>query len=175
VTWLLLLLLFETAVDRKLNLIEADKLPAGSRVVFTARELNDYAREEAPKGVRGIKLELGVGLATASAVVDLNELNKVQGGPSNFILEKLLAGERPLRVTARIQSANGQLRVDIESVEFAGMTLEHAMVDFLIQHFIMPKFPNARVGEWVPLVHRVDRIEIKPAAATVVLSGKSPL
>ena len=72
------LLLFSSRSDyasaqRKLDLIENDRLKPGSKVTLSQRELSAYVDEEVPKvapqGVREPKLELGAGAATGTAIV----------------------------------------------------------------------------------------------------------
>ena len=84
-------------------------------------------------------------------------------------MTKLLSGERPIRVTTRIRSAAGAATVDVESVEISGFTIDGAMLDYLIEHYLVPQFPEAKVGTPFRLDHRIDRLEVKPSAVDVVL------
>jgi hypothetical protein len=85
-------------------------------------------------------------------------------------MSKLLAGEKPVRVTARIQSASGLAQVDVERVEIAGIVIEGKMLDYLIHNFLIPHFPEAKVGEKFELAHHIDHLDVKPDAVGVVLS-----
>ena len=49
------------------------------------------------------------------------------------------------------------------------MAIDGATLDFLIQHFLLPLYPNAIVGRPFTLSHRMDRLEIRPRGVTVVL------
>src|SRR5437899_1748971 len=103
------------SVKRKFDLIESDRLKPGSKITLSARELKAYVDQElpkvAPEGVRESKLELGAGRAVGSALVDFVKLRSGQGSPPGWLMRQLLAGERPVTVTARITSAGGRATV----------------------------------------------------------------
>ncbi len=159
------------AVVHKFSLIEHERLKAGSRVVLTPQELNAYARrqvaEVAPGGVRNPKLDLGAGTATATALVDFGKLRRAEGKPPGRLMSYLLDGERPVTITARIRSAGGTATVDVESVEISGVTLEGRMLDFLIRNYLLPAYPRAKVGQPFALGHRIERLDVQPAAVGV--------
>src|SRR5579863_10705707 len=80
--------------QRKFDLIENDRLRAGSRLTLSQRELNAYVEQELPKvaphGVREPKLQLGAGTATGSAMVDFVKLQSAQGKPPGWLMRQLL-------------------------------------------------------------------------------------
>ncbi len=163
---------YEAAV-RKFSLIEHERLKPGSRVELTADELNAYARQEvsevAPGSIRNTRLELGAGTATASALIDFGKLRRAEGKPPGRILSYLLDGERPVTISARIRSAGGQATVDVQSVEVSGITLEGPMLDFLIRNYLLPAYPDAKVGQPFELGHRIERLDVQPSAVGVVI------
>src|SRR5437870_4003805 len=116
------------SVKRKFDLIESDTLRPGSRVTLTSRELNAYVANEVTEliaqGVRDPKLELGDGSASGSALIDFLKLRQSAGKPPGWVMSKLLAGERPVRVTARIRSGSGRAVVDVERVEISGFAVD---------------------------------------------------
>src|SRR3954463_10364843 len=96
------------SAKRKLDLIESEKLRPGSRVLLTSRELNAWVAGEvadyASQGFRDPKLDLGDDSATGTALIDSRKLRQAAGKPQGWIMTKLLAGERPVQVKARIHS-----------------------------------------------------------------------
>jgi hypothetical protein len=158
----------------KIDQIESDHVPAGSRVTFTVRELNSYIEQEAPmvtEGVRQPRLELwGDGVAHGTALVDFAKLRNSQGEQPGWLLSKLLAGERPVAVTARVHSGGGQATVDVEKVEISGVVIDGATLDFLIHHFLLPLYPEAIIGRPFPLGHRVERVDVQGRGVTVVVA-----
>jgi hypothetical protein len=148
-----------SAAKGKIEQIESDRVPPGSRVAFTDAELNAYVQHEAPSvtdGLRQPRLELrGQGLAYGTAMIDFAKLRASQGHPPSWLMSKLLSGEHPVAVTARIHSSGGQASVEVQRVEISGIVIDGATLDFLIQHFLLPLYPNAVVGRPFPLDHHI--------------------
>ncbi len=158
---------------RKIDLIEKEAYRPGTRVALSPGELNAYAEQEVkaavPDGVRNPKVELGSDRATGSALVDFARLQRAQGKPPGWLMQRLLEGERPVKVTARIRSAAGKATVDVESVEISGMTIDGGMLDYLIKNYLLPMYPDAKIGRPFELGHRIERLEVRPAAVGVLI------
>ena len=54
-------------------------------------------------------------------------------------------------------------------VEIGGLAVTGAPLDFLVQNFFRPFYPNARIDEPFELAGDVDRIEVTPAEARVYI------
>jgi hypothetical protein len=162
------------SIKRKFDLIESEKLRPGSRVTLTLRELNAYVATEvesyAAQGFRNPRLELGDGAASGTALIDFLKLRQAAGkAQPGWLMSKLLAGERPVRVQTRIRSGAGRATVDVESVEISGVVIDGKMLDYLIEHYLMAQFPDAKVGQPFELSHKIDRLDVKPNAVGVIL------
>ena len=161
------------AAQRKMDQIQSDRLPAGTRVSLTARELNAWVREQVrrsyPQAVRQAEITLGSDVASGSALVDFAKLQRAQGEPPGWLASQLLEGERPVRVTVRLRSANGRAQVDVQSVEVSGVTISGPLLEFLIRNYLLPNFPSAKVGEPFDLSHRMERIDVRPAVVNVLI------
>jgi hypothetical protein len=174
--WVFLLLLaaddFES-IQRKMDDIVKDRVKPGQRVYMSSRELNAYeaaqAQAIAPKAIHGAKLQLGEGSGTASAMIDFLELNKARGGTSNWMMDKILEGERSVKVSVHVQSKNGMARVDVDRVEIGGAAIQGSALDFMIQKYVIPQFPDAKADQWFALAHNMDHFEIHPSGVTVVI------
>ncbi len=167
------------SVKRKFDLIERERVPAGSTVVLGKDELNAWVREAvpavAPQGVRAPRLELGTGRASGFAYVDFPKLRQAQGQPLNWFMARLLAGERPVRVDAHIRSAgSGKAQVDVDRVEVSGLAISGAALDYLIRNFLWSYYPEAKVGKPFELAHGIDRLDVRPDAVQVVMKGRKP-
>jgi len=160
-------------VSRKIEIIESGKAKPGAVFVFGAAELNAWARVKArevvPEGLRQPKLELGNGTASGSALVDFVKLQHGAGVETNWLVAKLIQGEKAVRATARIESGKGRATVHLTRVEIGGLAVSGAPLDFLIQTFFMPLYPNAKIDEPFELSDRVERIEVTPAEARVYM------
>jgi len=161
------------SMAHKLALIEHDRLRPGSRVTLTPEELNAYAQQEiagvAPGGVRRTRLELGPGTATATALIDFGKLRRAEGKPPGTLMSYLLDGERPVTIVARIRSSGGTATVDVQQIEISGITIEGRLLDFLIRNYVVPAYPDAKVGEPFALGHRIERLDVEPAAVGILI------
>jgi hypothetical protein len=156
-------------ISRKLDLIQKHQAKPGSVIVFPAADLNAWGRAKAaevvPEGLREPKLELGAGTATAYALVDFLKLRHGAGVETNWLVAKLIQGEKALKVTATIQSSRGRATVHLTRVEIGGLAVSGAPLDFLIQTFFMPLYPDAEIDKPFELADGVERIEVTPSEA----------
>jgi hypothetical protein len=163
-----------TLVGRKLDAIERGRLRPGSRVDFRASGLNAWLREQAaryfPGAVSRLRLDLANSAATVSATVDFVKLRQEATGESpGWIMRNLFSGERSVLVRARVASSAGKARVDVDRVEISGVAIEGRALDFLIQTYVRPTFPDVKLSEWFRLADRVDHLSITPAGASVFI------
>jgi hypothetical protein len=160
-------------VSRKLDIIQSGKAKPGSVYVFTVAELNAWARAKipsvVPQGVRQPRLELGNGSAAGYALVDFLKMRQGAGEQTNWLVSKLIQGEKPVKVIARVQSANGRATVSLQRVEIGGLAVSGSTLDFFIHTFFMPLYPDAKIDEPFELADRIDHIEVTPAAARVYI------
>lgn len=159
----------------KFNLIQSGRVRPGSVLTLSLVELNAYVRSElpsvAPEGVRQTRLELGSGTATGSAMIDFLKLRRAQGEKTPWLIAKLIEGEKFVKVNARIQSDHGKATVYLQRVELSGLAVSGSTLDFLIQTFVLPLYPNVKVNEPFALHDRVDHIEVAPIGARVFIVG----
>ncbi len=159
-----------TSAKEKIARIESDRLKAGTRVELSAREVVAYVTPDLPEGVRNPQLELlSPGLVKGTALVDFGKVRRAQGYDPGWLLSKMLEGERPVSVTARIRSGNGQLTVDVEKVEVATLQIDGATLDFLIRNFLHPAYPDAAIGQPFDLSHRIEKVDVQPKGVGIVI------
>lgn len=162
------------SIQRKMDEIVKEHVKRGERIQMPQRELAAYLRAQAdaiaPKAVHNTKVEPFEGGGNVSANVNFLELNKARGGQSNWMMEKMLDGERLVKVTVHVQTEHGKARVNVDRVEVGGAAIQGAPLDYLIEHYVRPQFPNAKVDQWFTMDHRIDRIEIHPAGVTVIIA-----
>lgn len=166
------------SAKRKLDTIENDQAPANAAYSFTKAEIEAWAtveaREEVPEGFRDPRVELGNGVATGRALIDFMKLRHAKGAPKNWFIDKLLEGERPVAVTARIDSANGMCTVHLLRLEISGVAATGSVLDFLIKNFFLTLYPEAKIGEPFRFQHRVERLEVRPAGAYIKIANAPP-
>ena len=162
-----------TSAKEKLDSVESDRLRPGARVTLSYAELNAFARQEAPAGVRNPKMTVtSPGVATGTALIDFGKLERSKGAKPGWLMSKLLDGERPVSVTARLTTARVQATVAVERVEISGIVIDGRTLDFLIQNFLMAMYPDAVIGKPFELSHHIDRISVLPTAVTIAIAGK---
>jgi len=159
------------SAKQKFDLIESERLKPGSRLDLSAGELTAYADVEAPPGVRNPRIQLvSPEVATGTALIDFGKLERAQGYQPGWLMSKLLDGERPVSVTARIQSAAGRARVDVQRVEIAGLEMDGRTLDFLIRNFLLALYPDAAVGRPFDLGHRIEKLDVQPKGVGVIMA-----
>jgi hypothetical protein len=162
-----------TRARQKIDSIETDKAAAGSRIFISTAEANAYAEEEAHSqggdGVHNPRMWFGESTVSGSARLDFVKLQTARGQAPGWLVRKIIEGEREVAARVRVDSANGECRVDIEEVKVDGYTVPKAVIDILIEYYLMPRFPDAKIGQRFQLQHRVQRFEIKPQGVTVVI------
>jgi hypothetical protein len=162
------------SAHQKVARIEAATLPAGTRVEFSAAELvawaTDEARIYAPGAARDIRLQLGAGSATGSVTIDFLKLRQAATHEDpGWLMRNLFAGERQVVVRARFDSRNRRARVDVDRVEVSGVPIEGATLEFLVQNWLRPTFPDVKIDEWFDLGFRMDRFTVAPTGVSVFI------
>ena len=158
------------SAKRKIDSIDGDRLKAGVRVELTPRELKAYTEHEMPAGVRNPEVQVTAPeIATGSALVDFEKLQRSLGYRPGWLMSALLSGERPVSVTARIRSSRGQATVEVQSVQISGLRIEGATLDFLIRNVLLPLDPDAVVDQPFELGHRIEKLDVQPRAVGVVI------
>jgi hypothetical protein len=161
------------SIKSKFAQIQKQKLRPGTRIALTQGELNAYVQRElpqvAPPGIRNPVVTLeGDNTATGKARIDFVKLRNAQGKPPGLILRTLLGGEHEIAVTATVRSSGGKATVDVKSVAIEGIPVSGSALDFLIENYLIPNYPDAKVGRPFELKYRIDRIEVARNAAYVV-------
>ena len=162
---------FERAWN-KLDLIDSGRARPGSVVEFTQVEWNAWAQVRIPQlveGVRNPRIELGTGTATGSAIVDFLKLRQSEGIATNPVLAKLIDGERPVKVSVRLESGGGRCTVHLLRVEISGIAASGVVLDLLVSTFFQPLFPDAKIDQPFELGDNIDRIEIRPGGVRVMI------
>ncbi|MCW5981545.1 MAG: hypothetical protein KIT09_25900 [Bryobacteraceae bacterium] len=164
---------YESA-KRKIDLVANDQAARGSTITLTGDELAAYAKGEIARsgeqGVREPQVKLGSGTATGTALIDFNKLMESNGRPPNWLLARLLDGEKPVAVTVRMESGNGLATVHVERVEVSGVALDGAALQFLIKQLFLPRYPDAKIGEPFELSHNMEEIRVQPANVLVKMA-----
>jgi len=161
----------ESAVRRKLNRLEADEAPAGW-LTFSLKEVNALAAEEIVKqglaGVRQPNVVLGRNTAIASARVDFAKAREGAIGEEPGPLSRLLlGGEKDVSVEAAFRSGAGMCQIDLRRAVINGLEIQGRLLDWLVENYLLPVYPLARVGKPFEIGYHVEQIEITPSRVRV--------
>ena len=163
--------LFESA-SNKLERIEHGQAQPGSVIIFTPAEINAWARGRVPQvadGVRDPRVQLGTGTAAGTALVDFAKLRKGEGISANPLIAMFIEGERPVKVSVRVESSGGAATVYLTSVEISGVAASGRVLDFLVNQFFLPLFPEAKINRPFELAANIDRLDVRPDGVRVTM------
>lgn len=165
------------SAQRKIDEIKNDKAKPGAVYLFTPTEINAWARQElpgqVPQGMRDPAVQLGLNQATGFAYVDFLKMQHAKGAKLNWLMEKLIEGERPMRISVEMKTANGIATVYLRRVEISGVSAGGTVLDFLIRTFFRPLYPDAHIDEPFEMGHSVERIDVRPDGARVYIRRKA--
>src|SRR5579872_3184157 len=137
-------------VQKKLDAIENGRARPGSVTVVSAAELNAWVRFKlpaiAPEGVRQPHIELGYNSATATAYVNFLQLRHGAGYETNWLMRKMIDGEKFVKVNARIKSRGGTGTVTLQRGAIAGIAVSGSTLDFLTDSFLHRVFHVDFIG-----------------------------
>src|ERR1051325_5599132 len=129
---------------RKLDAIENRQVQPGAVVFFSPEEINAWARvrvpEIVPQGLRRQRVELGMDAATGFATIDFLKLQHAQGQSPNWLVSKLIEGERDVRVSVRLSSGGGKLTVNLTRVQIGAAVATGSVLNVLIKTFFLPLY-----------------------------------
>lgn len=164
------------ACRKKIDEIEAGRAKASAVYLFTAAEINAYAREEiptvVPKGLRNPALELSSNTAIGSALMDFLQMQHAKGVSMNWLMERLLDGEHPVRAVIEAQTKDGRAIITLRRLEISGVAASGTVLDFLIRNFFRPLYPNAHINEWFEMGNNIDHVDVLPGAVRVSIKAK---
>ena len=134
--------------------------------------MNAWAQERVPQmyqGIRDPSVQLGMGTASGSAMIDFLKMRQGKGLSTNSLLAKLIEGERPLKVSISLESSGGRATAHLTRLEISGIAVTGATLDFLVNQLFLNLFPDAKVNEPFELHDNIDSIELRPDGVRVTM------
>ena len=159
---------------KKIELIADGQASPGSTIRFTPAEVNDYARTEIRNGnvagaIRNDSIRLEQGAAVWSAIVDFSRLPDLKSLSSNWLLGRLLQGEKPVSVRFTLESGRGYATVNVVEVTISGVTFQGESLAFLAQTLVRSRYADANLGEPFELDHNIERILLQRSGVDVLM------
>lgn len=144
--------------------------PKKQTTVFAQDEINAYFAERRlpmPEGVRSVTFDLTPGKVFSRARIDFDEITRERR--TRNPLMHLFTGTHNVEVAARATAAGaGKVRVNVESVAIGGVTVPRMALQFFIERFVNPKYPNVRLDGEYTLPAKMDSVTIDARKGTVV-------
>jgi hypothetical protein len=157
---------------QKLERISAEMLNAGETVQLSQNELNSYLKYdyagEIPEGVRDLEVTLIKDYGIAEAIVDFEKLSAVKSSPFATFGARLFRGERKMKARCRFVSADGQGKVEVDTVELDGQPLPDFLVEFLVASTVQETLKDFEPGKPFPLENNLRQIRLESANVVVV-------
>jgi hypothetical protein len=125
--------------------------------VITEEEVNDYltsGRVQLPQGVNKVKLEGQSGHVNANLNVDFDKIK--EGQRSSNPLLGLFSGTHDVRVESDAAGSGGQGTVNVRSVSLDGTEIPRMALEFFVEKYITPKYPNVGMDSRFQLPAKVD-------------------
>ncbi|MGA8879188.1 MAG: hypothetical protein WCC25_17470 [Candidatus Korobacteraceae bacterium] len=129
---------------------------------LTGPEINAYFAEggvKMPKGVSQLRLSSHDTTVDAHADVDFEQI--MQGRGSSNPLYSLFSGTHDVHAVAQATGANGIGTIRVESIDFDGITIPQFALEWFVQHYLTPKYPNVGLTSTFKLPLRIDSATVE--------------
>jgi hypothetical protein len=148
------------------NAIKAQPDPRPTEL--TESEINAYLNSDVklPKGVTQTTLTGSNNQVTANARVDFDAVT--EGRTSGNPLMRLFSGTHDVVVNANAVGIRGEGRVHIDSVSIDGIGVPKAALEYFVEKYITPKYPELGIDSRFDLPARVDSAVIGQHKLTVI-------
>ena len=107
-----------------------------------------------PQGVKKVMLRGDAGVITAFANIDFDEIRA--GQHSSNPLLTLFSGRHDVRVEAKADASNGEGHVHVRDVSLDGVEIPPVALQFFVNKYIAPKYPNIGIDSAFHLRDKVD-------------------
>lgn len=152
------------SADTKLRHIEENARrnpPDQTPTVLSEREINAYlasGRVQLPVGVRSVAFTGQNGVLNTTARVDFDAIT-AQSRSSNPLLS-LFRGVHDVHAVAHASGSGGQGQVHIDSIDLDGTAIPRMALQFFVDHYIAPKYPDVGLDSTFALPDRIDTARI---------------
>jgi len=155
------------SMDKKIALIESNSSNSPAQpqtTTITQDELNAYLTEGGvtiPKGISNVKIEFGPGTVHGSSQVNFDQLSEGHGGGGNPIFSAIFTGTHDVEADAQASGSSGQGTVTIETVKLDGVAIPKSALQYLIQYYVKPKYPNAGMTSTFALPDKIENAAVQ--------------
>ena len=143
--------------------------PDNTPVELTEPEVNAYFNEggvKLPKGVSQVHLTSRPGVIDGHAHVDFEQV--MQGRGSSNPLYSLFTGSHDVHVVADAAGVNGTASIKVESVALDDVAVPQWTLEFFVQRYLTPRYPNVGMTSTFKLPLRIDSAAVESGKVRLV-------
>ena len=104
----------------------------------------------------------------ATSEVNFDQLSEGHGGGGNPIFSALFSGTHDVEAEAQASGTNGEGTVTIQSVKLDGVQVPKSALEYLIQHYVKPKYPQAGMTSTFELPAKIDTAVVQQGQVELV-------
>ncbi len=160
------------SMDKKVEILQANaqRPPAQPQNTdITQDELNGYLAEggvDLPKGIQDVKVDMKPAVVHAAATVDFDTISQGHTG-SNPIFSALVSGTHDVEAQAQASGTHGTGTIIVDWVKLDGVQVPRAALEYLMEHYVQPKYPNAGMTTTFSLPLRIDMAVVNTGKVTL--------
>lgn len=143
--------------------------PDPKPVEITEPEANAFFNEggvRLPTGVSQVHLTSRPGVIDGHAHVDFEQV--MQGHNKNNPLYQMFSGSHDIHVVADAVGANGVATIKTQTVELDGVAVPEWALQFFVQRYITPRYPNVGMTSTFKLPLRIQTATIQSGKVVLV-------
>jgi hypothetical protein len=152
----------------------AKKVPDQKPTVLNENEVNAWltsGNAVLPNGVKRLQFRGLPGEIHATATIDFDQITagKRSGNP----LLGLFSGTHEVQAKAHAVGTGGTGQVHIDSVSLDGVTVPRMALEFFVDKYIKPKYPNLGIDSTFSLPYQIDIAQVGARQLTVIQKQRS--
>jgi len=159
------------SMERKLDVIASNGASTNVRPIsteITAEEANAWVSEggmRLPPGVSDVRFSSQPAVITTDCRIDFDKLTA--GAKSSNPFLALFTGVHDVNVVAQASAAQGVGHVRVESMSIDGVTVPRAAMEFFVNRYLKPKYPDVGLDTKFRMPSRIDVAVVGKNKATV--------
>ncbi len=139
--------------------------------ILAEEEINSYFEyrmgKKIPAGVSEVRFDLHTERARTTCIVDFDQVKAASQRPVHPLLSLLLQGRKPVAVQSRFTSANGSGLFQLEEVIIGSIVVRGVLLDFLVRHFVQPRYPSAAINRPFTLPAQIDQMAVEEGRVVI--------
>jgi hypothetical protein len=137
--------------------------------------LKFHCQKLLPPGIRDPEVHITAKGISAAADIDFNQINQLRADKGDWQTKALAAifrGKQRASASGKLETANGQGKIIVESAAIGNTPLPPVLVDWLIQNYIRPHY-NIDPTKPFHLPGHVSRVELGAGHAVLLRSASN--